>query len=82
MNSTGTRVDACRYVLKNNDLIRKLEQEKFDIVLSNPALIGGEILAAKLGIPHISTTNGYPADGHFRWAGVSENLEEEGCMSI
>ncbi|XP_028660752.2 UDP-glucuronosyltransferase 2A1-like isoform X6 [Erpetoichthys calabaricus] len=45
----------CDGVLKNEKLLDKLQQSQFDVLLSDPMNICGELIADKLGIPFIYT---------------------------
>ncbi|XP_039615469.1 UDP-glucuronosyltransferase 2A2-like isoform X8 [Polypterus senegalus] len=45
----------CDGVLKNEELLDKLRQSQFDVLLSDPMNICGELIADKLGIPFIYT---------------------------
>ncbi|TSL28232.1 UDP-glucuronosyltransferase 2B18 [Bagarius yarrelli] len=43
----------CRALFAREDLLEKWRKEKFDVVLTDPVIIGGELLAQKLNLPLI-----------------------------
>ncbi|XP_069092121.1 UDP-glucuronosyltransferase 2A2-like isoform X3 [Pleurodeles waltl] len=51
----------CNAVLKNSDLMRKLHRNKFDVLLSDPVNICGDLVALKLGIPFVYSLRFTPA---------------------
>ncbi|XP_051967164.1 UDP glucuronosyltransferase 1 family, polypeptide B1 isoform X2 [Xyrauchen texanus] len=53
LNFTGTQVRGCESLLYNEHLMEKLKQENFELVLTDPFLPCGPIIASALGIPAI-----------------------------
>ncbi|XP_067886554.1 UDP glucuronosyltransferase 2 family, polypeptide A5 isoform X1 [Heterodontus francisci] len=45
----------CDGVLKNHELVQRLQESKFNVLLADPLHICGDLLAMKLGIPFIFT---------------------------
>ncbi|XP_063775872.1 UDP-glucuronosyltransferase 2A1-like isoform X2 [Pseudophryne corroboree] len=43
----------CEGVIKNKLLLRKLEEEKFDVLVSDPLIPCGELIAELLGVPFV-----------------------------
>ncbi|OCU00121.1 hypothetical protein XELAEV_18005906mg [Xenopus laevis] len=52
-NSLKLQRDTCDGVLKNMDLLYKLQNEKFDIVVVDPVAPCGELIAEILGVPFV-----------------------------
>uniref|UniRef100_UPI00398ED3CE UDP-glucuronosyltransferase 2A1-like n=1 Tax=Pristiophorus japonicus TaxID=55135 RepID=UPI00398ED3CE len=54
---TGTKLNKqiCDGIIKNHQLLQKLQEAKFKVLLSDPIQPCGELLAVKLGIPFIFT---------------------------
>ncbi|XP_077304341.1 UDP-glucuronosyltransferase 1A6-like isoform X9 [Lithobates pipiens] len=50
----------CERMLLNEDLIRELQEEKFDVVLTDPFLLCGVILAEHLDLPSVNFLRGLP----------------------
>lgn len=46
-------LSSCKHLLYNNELIRYLEESKFDAVLTNPILPCGQIVAERLSLPSV-----------------------------
>ncbi|NWV77016.1 UD11 glucuronosyltransferase, partial [Dasyornis broadbenti] len=53
-------VSSCEYLLQNKELIRYLEESKFDAVLSDPFVPCGAILAEHLSLPSVYFLRGVP----------------------
>ncbi|XP_028660754.2 UDP-glucuronosyltransferase 2A1-like isoform X7 [Erpetoichthys calabaricus] len=47
--------DICDGILRNEELLNKLHQTQFDVILSDPLMTCSELIADKLGIPFIYT---------------------------
>ncbi|NXL73454.1 UD11 glucuronosyltransferase, partial [Leptocoma aspasia] len=57
---TDFGVSSCSHLLQNKELIRYLEQSKFDAVLTDPVLLCGAILAEHLSLPAVYFLRGIP----------------------
>ncbi|XP_037253693.1 UDP-glucuronosyltransferase 1A1-like isoform X3 [Falco rusticolus] len=53
-------VSSCAHLLHNKDLVRYLEESKFDAVLTDPVLPCGPILAEHLSVPSVYFLRGIP----------------------
>ncbi|NXR18646.1 UD11 glucuronosyltransferase, partial [Cinclus mexicanus] len=53
-------VSSCGHLLQNKKLIRYLEENKFDAVLTDPVLLCGAILAKHLSLPSVYFLRGIP----------------------
>ncbi|XP_074404972.1 UDP-glucuronosyltransferase 1A1 isoform X8 [Zonotrichia albicollis] len=53
-------VSSCEYLLQNKELIRFLEESKFDAILTDPVIPCGVILAEHLSLPSIYFLRGIP----------------------
>nr|XP_054509070.1 UDP-glucuronosyltransferase 1A1-like [Agelaius phoeniceus] len=53
-------VTSCGHLLQNKELIRYLEESKFDAVLTDPVLLCGAILAKHLSLPSVYFLRGIP----------------------
>ncbi|XP_029767797.1 UDP-glucuronosyltransferase 2A1-like isoform X3 [Terrapene carolina triunguis] len=51
----------CDGVLANRDLMARLQRDKYDVLLSDPVTIGGDLVALKLGIPFVYSLRFTPA---------------------
>ncbi|XP_067326230.1 UDP-glucuronosyltransferase 2A2-like isoform X3 [Anolis sagrei] len=51
----------CDAVLANQELMTRLKKDKYDVLLSDPVLTGGDLIALKLGIPFMYTLRFSPA---------------------
>ncbi|XP_063096780.1 UDP-glucuronosyltransferase 2A1-like isoform X2 [Cavia porcellus] len=61
--------EQCDGVLKNGKLMEKLKSGKFEVLLSDPTTLCGEIIALKLGIPFIYSLRYSPASNIERHCG-------------
>ncbi|RMC18302.1 hypothetical protein DUI87_04184 [Hirundo rustica rustica] len=57
---TDLEVSSCEWLLQNKELIRYLEESKFDAVLTDPFLPCGSILAEHLSLPSMHFLRGVP----------------------
>uniref|UniRef100_A0A8C5Q023 UDP-glucuronosyltransferase n=1 Tax=Leptobrachium leishanense TaxID=445787 RepID=A0A8C5Q023_9ANUR len=57
-NTTKWLLTSCEHFLKNDSLIRYLEQSKFDAMLTDPVFPCGEIAAEHLSIPSVQFLRG------------------------
>ncbi|NXE97352.1 UD11 glucuronosyltransferase, partial [Menura novaehollandiae] len=57
---TDFGVSSCRQLLKNKELIRFLEESKFDAILTDPVLLCGATLAKHLSLPSVYFLRGIP----------------------
>ncbi|NXO81570.1 UD11 glucuronosyltransferase, partial [Sitta europaea] len=57
---TNFGVSSCGHLLQNKELIRYLEESKFDAVLTDPVLLCGAILAKHLSVPAVYFLRGIP----------------------
>ncbi|NXY39647.1 UD11 glucuronosyltransferase, partial [Pomatorhinus ruficollis] len=53
-------VSSCEHLLQNKELIRYLEESKFDVLLTDPVLPCGVILAEHLSLPSVYFLRGIP----------------------
>ncbi|XP_051532104.1 UDP-glucuronosyltransferase-like [Myxocyprinus asiaticus] len=53
LNFTGMQVRGCESLLYNEPLMEKLKQENFELVLTDPFLPCGPIIASALGLPAV-----------------------------
>ncbi len=53
LNFTGTQVEGCESLLYNEPLMQKLKEENFDLMLTDPFLPCGPIIATALGLPAV-----------------------------
>uniref|UniRef100_A0A672TA52 UDP glucuronosyltransferase 1 family, polypeptide B1 n=1 Tax=Sinocyclocheilus grahami TaxID=75366 RepID=A0A672TA52_SINGR len=60
LNFTGTQVEGCESLLYNEPLMQKLKEENFDLVLTDPFLPCGPIIATALGLPAVYFLRGIP----------------------
>lgn len=60
MNFTGEQVRGCESLLYNEPLMQKLKKENFELVLTDPFLPCGPIIAASLGLPAVFFLRGMP----------------------
>ncbi|XP_074806330.1 UDP-glucuronosyltransferase 2A2-like [Natator depressus] len=51
----------CDGVLASQDLMARLQRDKYDVLLSDPVTIGGDLVALKLGIPFVYSLRFTPA---------------------
>ncbi|NXR67668.1 UD11 glucuronosyltransferase, partial [Rhadina sibilatrix] len=58
--TTKFGVYSCEHLLQNKELIRYLEESKFDAILTDPAAICGLILAEHLSLPSVYFLRGVP----------------------
>ncbi|XP_053559233.1 UDP-glucuronosyltransferase 2A2 isoform X5 [Bombina bombina] len=47
--------DTCDGIVKNKELMERLQREKYDVLISDPFSIGGELVAEILGVPFVYT---------------------------
>ncbi|NXU51779.1 UD11 glucuronosyltransferase, partial [Turnix velox] len=59
-NFSDLSVVACRLLLQHKELIRNLEESKFDAVFTDPVLPCGPILAEHLSVPSVYFLRGIP----------------------
>ncbi|NXU10541.1 UD11 glucuronosyltransferase, partial [Pardalotus punctatus] len=57
---TNLEVSSCEQLLQNKELIRYLEESKFDAILTDPVLLCGAILAKHLSLPSLYFLRGVP----------------------
>ncbi|NWW38627.1 UD11 glucuronosyltransferase, partial [Panurus biarmicus] len=57
---TNFGVSNCAHLLQNEELIRYLEESKFDAILTDPVAISGLILAEHLSLPSVYFLRGTP----------------------
>ncbi|XP_075036650.1 UDP-glucuronosyltransferase 1A1-like [Mixophyes fleayi] len=57
---TTFMLNTCQRLLNNNPLIQSLEEMTFDVVLTDPALPCGQILAEHLSVPSVFFLRGIP----------------------
>ncbi|XP_027764725.1 UDP-glucuronosyltransferase 1-1-like [Empidonax traillii] len=57
---TAFGVSSCKELLKNQELIRYLEESKFDALLTDPVIPCGAILAEHLSLPSVYFLRGVP----------------------
>lgn len=60
MNFTGSQVKGCESLLYNEPLMQKLKEENFELVLTDPFLPCGPIIATSLGLPAVYFLRGMP----------------------
>nr|XP_055041112.1 UDP-glucuronosyltransferase-like isoform X5 [Misgurnus anguillicaudatus] len=60
MNFTGTQVLCCESLLYNKPLMEKLRKENFEVLLTDPFLPCGPIIATALGLPAVYFLRGMP----------------------
>lgn len=60
VNFTTKQVSGCESLLNNRPIIRRLREEGFDVVLTDPFLPCGPILAQKYSIPAVYFLRGLP----------------------
>uniref|UniRef100_A0A8C2EAV4 UDP-glucuronosyltransferase n=1 Tax=Cyprinus carpio TaxID=7962 RepID=A0A8C2EAV4_CYPCA len=60
VNFTGTQVEGCESLLYNKPLMQKMKEENFDLVLTDPFLPCGPIIATALGLPVVYFLRGMP----------------------
>ncbi|XP_009884113.1 PREDICTED: UDP-glucuronosyltransferase 1-1-like isoform X1 [Charadrius vociferus] len=53
-------ISSCAHLLHNKELVRYLEESKFDAILTDPVLPCGQILAEHLSIPSVFFLRGIP----------------------
>ncbi|NXQ26109.1 UD11 glucuronosyltransferase, partial [Alaudala cheleensis] len=53
-------VSSCEYLLQNQELMRYLEESKFDVLLTDPVVPCGVILAEHLSLPSVYFLRGVP----------------------
>ncbi|NXF98027.1 UD11 glucuronosyltransferase, partial [Eubucco bourcierii] len=53
-------IAACKYLLHNKELIRYLEESKFDALFTDPVVPCGQILAEHLSVPSVFFLRGVP----------------------
>ncbi|KAK4817711.1 hypothetical protein QYF61_026401 [Mycteria americana] len=58
-------VSSCEHLLYNKELVRYLEDSKFDAVLTDPVLPCGQILAEHLSVPSVFFLRGIPCGLEF-----------------
>ncbi|XP_074950260.1 UDP-glucuronosyltransferase 1A1-like isoform X1 [Phalacrocorax aristotelis] len=58
-------ISSCTHLLYNKELVRYLEESKFDVILTDPALPCGQILAEHLSVPSVFFLRGAPCDIDF-----------------
>ncbi|NXC53212.1 UD11 glucuronosyltransferase, partial [Aleadryas rufinucha] len=57
---TNFGVASCEHLLQNKELIRYLEESKFDALLTDPVVLCGAILAQHLSLPSVYFLRGVP----------------------
>ncbi|NXC72645.1 UD11 glucuronosyltransferase, partial [Anhinga anhinga] len=57
---TDLTISSCTHLLYNKELVRYLEESKFDAVLTDPVLPCGQILAEHLSVPSVFFLRGAP----------------------
>ncbi|NWI75138.1 UD11 glucuronosyltransferase, partial [Dryoscopus gambensis] len=57
---TNLEVSSCELLLQNKELIRYLEESKFDALLTDPVVLCGAILAKHLSLPAVYFLRGIP----------------------
>ncbi|XP_057217861.1 UDP glucuronosyltransferase 1 family, polypeptide B1 [Triplophysa rosa] len=60
LNFTGMQVQGCESLLYNEALMEKIKEENFELVLTDPFLPCGTIIAAKLRLPAVYFLRGMP----------------------
>ncbi|NXW61635.1 UD11 glucuronosyltransferase, partial [Eurystomus gularis] len=62
---TDLMVSSCSHLLYNKELVRYLEESKFDAVFTDPVLPCGQILAEHLSVPSVLFLRGVPCGVDF-----------------
>ncbi|NXN62758.1 UD11 glucuronosyltransferase, partial [Himantopus himantopus] len=57
---SGLAISSCAHLLYNKELVRYLEESKFDAVFTDPVLPCGQILAEHLSVPSVFFLRGIP----------------------
>uniref|UniRef100_A0A8C5TYA9 UDP-glucuronosyltransferase n=2 Tax=Malurus cyaneus samueli TaxID=2593467 RepID=A0A8C5TYA9_9PASS len=57
---TNFGVSSCGHLLQNKELIRYLEESKFDAIMTDPVILCGAILAKHLSLPSVYFLRGIP----------------------
>ncbi|NWS22570.1 UD11 glucuronosyltransferase, partial [Pachyramphus minor] len=65
---TAYAVSSCKHLLKNQELIKYLEESKFDALLTDPVVPCGLILAEHLSLPSVYFLRGFPCGLEFQAA--------------
>ncbi|NP_001170917.1 UDP glucuronosyltransferase 1 family, polypeptide B1 precursor [Danio rerio] len=60
LNFTGSQVEGCESLLYNEPLMRKLKEQNFELMLTDPFLPCGPIIATALGVPAVYFLRGMP----------------------
>ena len=47
------RMDQCEHVISNHTIMNSLNETQFDLVLADPSVMCGELIAAKLKTPFV-----------------------------
>nr|ADC91930.1 UDP glucuronosyltransferase 1 family polypeptide b1 short isoform [Danio rerio] len=60
LNFTGSQVEGCESLLYNEPLMRKLKEQNIELMLTDPFLPCGPIIATALGVPAVYFLRGMP----------------------
>jgi len=59
------RMNQCELVMSNSTLLNSLNATDFDLVLADPTVMCGELIATKMGVPFVYNVRTLPAELHF-----------------
>lgn len=59
------RMNQCELVMSNSTLMNALNATEFDLVLADPTVMCGELIATKMGVPFVYNVRTLPAELHF-----------------
>lgn len=58
-------MNQCELVMSNSTLLNSLNATDFDLVLADPTVMCGELIATKMGVPFVYNVRTLPAELHF-----------------
>lgn len=59
------RMDQCEHVISNHTIMNSLNETQYDLVLADPSVMCGELIAAKLKTPFVYNVRTLPAELQF-----------------
>lgn len=59
------RMNQCEYIMRNNTIMNQLNSTLFDLVLADPSVMCGELIATKIGVPFVYNVRTLPGELQF-----------------
>lgn len=59
------RMNQCEYIMRNGTIMSQLNSTLFDLVLADPSVMCGELIATKMGVPFVYNVRTLPGELQF-----------------